>query len=106
MVTRKIIVIEDKRKEPTAPGYGSSGESLWSRHAAHGHSVDTRPTRERMSWSRLDHLIKNERAQVAKMERRTQEVRGTDKHPMLCVKLQRLRHFLARLEAEQRELTP
>jgi len=107
MVTRrKIIMIEDKRKEPTTPGYGSSGESLWSRHAAHGHSVDTRPTRERMTLSRLDVMVAHERKEVVKLERRAIEARGTPKHAPLCVKLQRLRHFLARLEAEQRELAP
>jgi hypothetical protein len=102
---RKIIVIEDKPKEAVTPGYAPSGESLWSIRAAKGHAVDTK-TRDRHSLSRLDSMCIHERREVAKLEARTVAARGTPKHAPLCVKLQRLRHFLARLEAEQRELAP
>lgn len=102
MVARKIIVIEDKQKEPVVAGYAPSGESAFTRHAAKGLAVDT-TTRDRHSLSRLDSLCIHERREVAKLEIRTAAARGTPKHAPLCVKLQRLRHFLARLEAEQRE---
>jgi len=101
MVTKKS---DDMPEGQITPGYAGSGESLWSRHASKGHNVDTKPTYERMTWSRLDVLIKHERQQVAKLERRTHEARGTPKHAPLCVKLQRLRAFLRKLETEQRGL--
>jgi hypothetical protein len=108
MVARKIIVIEDKRKEPTTPGYAPSGESLWSIHAAKGHAVDTK-TRDRSNrdWSRLDVLIGHERKVVERLERRAAEARGNpEKYNPICVRLQRTRAFLARLVAEQREVAP
>ena len=33
-MVKKVFVIEDKRKEPTTPGYLPSGESAFSSHAA------------------------------------------------------------------------
>ena len=102
---RRIIVIEDKKREPVQPGYALSGASVWERQAAHTGHADMRPTVS-SDWSRLDVLIHHERKQVAKLEKRTVAARGTDKHAPLCVKLQRLRAFLRRLEAEQRGRAP
>jgi hypothetical protein len=104
---RKIIVIEDKPKEAMTPGYLPSGESAFSIKAAKGHKVDiVTADRSNRSWSRLDVMVQHERKEVAKLERRAQEARGTEKHAPICVRLQRTRHFLARLEAEQRGLAP
>jgi hypothetical protein len=107
MVTRKIIVIEDKRKEPVAPGYLPSGESAFSVKASKGHKVDT-VTRDRSnrSWSRLDVMVQHERKVIERLERRAAEARGTAAYNPICVRLQRTRAFLARLVAEQREVAP
>ena len=103
MVKRRTIVIEETSREPVTPGYAPSGESAFTRHAAQGKPVDAH-TLDRPTLSRLDSMAAHERKEVFKLEQRAIAARGTPKHAPLCVKLQRLRHFLARLEAEQREL--
>lgn len=100
MVKKAIEIPPDRRG---APGYSLDGVSQHSHQAAQGRTVDMR-TRDRMSWSRLDMLIENERKQVAKLERRAVAARGTGQHYIaLCSKLQKTRYFLRRLEADQRE---
>jgi hypothetical protein len=105
MVKRRTIVIEPPTREPVTPGYAPSGESAFTRHAAQGKAVDT-GTRDRMSLTRLDSMAAHERKMVARLERRAIDARGTPSYDPICVRLQRTRHFLARLEAEQRELAP
>ena len=100
---RRTIVVEEPSREPVTPGYAPSGESAFTRHAAQGKPVDAH-SRDRPTLSRLDAMVIHERKQVAKLEMRTAAERGGEKYPMLCVKLQRLRAFLRRLENDQREL--
>lgn len=114
MVTkRKIIVIEDNRKEPVTPGYASSGESSFTRHAAQGHAVDT-STRDRsnMSLSRLGVMVAHERYVIERLERRAAEARANPdprfapgRSPTflgICSRLQKTRVLLTRLETELR----
>lgn len=86
------------------PGYSASGESKYSRRASSGAKAqsDVSP-RERAYWSKLDMMADHQAQQVARLERRVAEA-PEDKRGPIIVRLQKTRHFLTRLRAEQQSL--
>src|SRR5579863_3075940 len=89
------------------PGYGPSGESLWSRSAAKGGNVDSKtadhaPPLQRAEWSRLDVMVQHERKEVEKILRSIARAKVEDPQrvPFKIKRLQRTRFLLARLEKE------
>lgn len=91
-----------------APGYAVNGKSKWTRQAASGGNVDTKPShRERASWSKLDLMVKHEQEVVARLERQVAEAKArgdTEQAARIIIRLQKTRVLLARLQREQREL--
>ena len=86
----------ERGAEEASPGYALNGTSMWERQAAHGGSVDTKPTRERQEWSRLDVLLKHELDVIAA------ERRAAAGDAKAIRNLAKTRAFLERLRAEQR----
>jgi hypothetical protein len=87
-----------------AIGYAPSGESKHTRRVSAPGGADPSFNRERQSWSRLDVMAAHERKVVARLERRATEARGGPQYGPICIRLQRTRHLLARLKAEQKGL--
>jgi hypothetical protein len=102
------MALKQKPEEPIeqhgAPGYTPDGASLWSRKARRGKHVDTTPTHERVSWSRLDLLIEHETEQVQRLQRRIAETRDPRKIAEANDRLAKTQILLDRLRTEQRTL--
>ena len=88
-----------------ALGYSPNAESKFTRRVSAPGGAQPTFNRERQTWSKLDLAIEHQARIVARLERRAVAARGIPEvYNPVCVRLQKTRHMLARMRAEQKGL--
>lgn len=85
-----------------APGYTSSGEGQWSRHASAGGKVETPDLADIASMTRLEQLVYKNVRQLVRLEERISTSADPDEVARCIVNSRKKKSFIDRLRAEQR----
>jgi hypothetical protein len=93
----------DRDKIESAPGYVSSGESMFSRQSATpGGKGKTETRGDRREWSRLDWQIEKEISELRRHQQRATETKEPAEIARHLERVGKTKKFLDRLRAEQR----